>query len=478
MKTIKYITLLCITFFVISCDKFIEEEPTSVITSNSFWRTEADAVAGTIGIYDKLQYIYRGEFGSYIHWTDGRADVAQPGQTDGSNGVLLNNRLDPRSAGSWTGLYKAINMANLAITNIPNIEMDPVLKEQLLGEAYFIRAYCYFLAARLWGDVPLLIEPIDNSASDDLKPTRSPRASVLDQVRLDIEKSLSLVPVGYGVATFDRGRATVGAVNALKLDFLLWMARVENSGAADLLGAIEAAQQILGNEMYQLIPNFGDIFRIKNTNETIWAIQYDAAKQENYNLGANLTPLSQGPYTGGKMNYEPSEKVKNAFKVNSPNDSREAATILEFGEDLIGATSMYIKYIGSPAQGTQRNFDSNIMIYRVGGIKLMFAEALNESGRTSEAISELNDVRARAGLPNTLAVSQEEVRQAILDEHLLEMPFEGSRWFTLIRSGRIAEEVESIQTNVFDQNSSLVWPISEDALRQNENLTQNGAYGG
>ena len=137
---------------------------------------------------------------------------------------------------------------------------------------------------------------------------------------------------------------------------------------------------------------------------------------------------------------------------------------------------MCIKYIGSPGQGTQRNFDSNILIYRVGGMKLMYAEALNELGRTPEAIIQLDNVRNRAGLPGTVAVTQVEVRQAILDENLVELPLEGSRWFTLVRSGRISQEVPNILTNVFNESSKLLWPISETSLRQNENLTQNGAY--
>ena len=75
-----------------------------------------------------------------------------------------------------------------------------------------------------------------------------------------------------------------------------------------------------------------------------------------------------------------------------------------------------------------------------------------------------------------MAVTQVEVRQAILDENLVELPLEGSRWFTLVRSGRISQEVPNILTNVFNESSKLLWPISETSLRQNENLTQNGAY--
>jgi hypothetical protein len=137
---------------------------------------------------------------------------------------------------------------------------------------------------------------------------------------------------------------------------------------------------------------------------------------------------------------------------------------------------MCIKYLGSPGQGTQRNFDSNIIMYRVGGIKLMYAEALNELGRTSEAIIQLNDIRRRAGLDNTTAASQVDIRQALLRENLVESTLEGSRWFTLIRSGRISQEVSNINTSVYDENSKLLWPVGEVSIRQNENLKQNAAY--
>lgn len=85
MKTLKYISLMIITFLFVNCDSFIEEEPISVITSNSFWKTPADAQAGVIGAYDKLQQIYRSEFGEFIHWTDGRSDVVKAGQSDAAS---------------------------------------------------------------------------------------------------------------------------------------------------------------------------------------------------------------------------------------------------------------------------------------------------------------------------------------------------------------------------------------------------------
>lgn len=476
MKTIKYISFMIITLLFVNCDSFIEEEPISVITSSSYWKTPADAQAGIIGAYDKLQQIYRSEFGGFIHWTDGRSDVVRPGQTDANAAiqVIYSNNLAPSTLGTdWSNLYQAINMANLALKNIPNINMDTAAKEKLLGEAYFIRAYSYFMAARVWGDVPLITEAVDDSKAD-LKPVRTARIVVLDQVRKDIESALSKVPVSYGTAVSDRGRATTGVVNALKVDFLLWMARVENSGNADLLGAVNSAAAILGNPMYKMVTNFGDNFTIKNNSETIWAIQYNLGSQETGNLGSDITPLTQGPYSGGKMYYQLSDKVINAYANAPATDLRAAATFVKFNG--LGATNMCIKYIGSPTTGTQRSFDSNILIYRVGGVKLMYAEALNELGRTAEAIIQLNEVRNRAGLPGTVAVTQVGVRQAILDENLVELPFEGSRWFTLIRSGRISQEVPNILTNVFDANSKLLWPIGDSALRQNENLTQNKAY--
>lgn len=476
MKTVKYFWFVIVTMVFLSCDSFIEEEPTSVITSSSFWKTSADAQAGIIGSYDKLQQIYRSEFGGYIHWTDGRSDVAKQGQTDAgitAQGVWANN-LTPTTIGTdWSNLYQAINMANLALKNIPNINMDSATKERLLGEAYFIRAYSYFMATRIWGDVPLLTEAVDD-AKLDLKPKRATRAIVLAQVRGDIEDALSRVPMAYGNAISDRGRATKGVVSALKVDFLLWMARVEKTGNQDLQEAANMAASIVTNPMYSLLTNFGDLFKVKNNNETIWAIQYNLGAQEIGNLGADLTPLAQGPFTGGKMYYQLSDKVINAYNNAPATDSRAAATFLKF--TALGATNMCIKYIGSAGQGTQRVFDSNIMVYRLGGIKLMYAEALNELGKTAEAAVQLNQVRNRAGLPNTVASTQAELRQAILDENLVELPFEGSRWFTLVRSGRIAQEVATIQTNVYDENSKLLWPLAEGTLRQNENLTQNKAY--
>jgi starch-binding outer membrane protein, SusD/RagB family len=476
MKSVRYLILSVCCVLLSHCNDFIEEKPISVITSKSFWQTEADAIAGVVGAYDRLQSIYNREFGGFIHWTDGRSDVAQLGQTDARDVVsqIAINNITPTSVGAdWGPLYQAISMANFAIANIPGIKMNTALQKQLVGEAYFIRAYCYFLAARVWGDVPLLIKPVID-AKGDLKPSRSPRATVLAQVREDIESALSRVPAKFGTPASDRGRGALGVVRALKVDFLLWMARVENSGTVDLQQAATTAKAILDDPMYKLIPNFSDIFSVRNNSETIWAVQYDFSKQETGNLGADLTPLAQGPYTGGKMYYQLSAKVINAYKNAPAPDLRIASTFIEFNS--IGATTMCIKYIGSPAQGTQRNFDSNLIIYRVGGIKLMYAEALNELGMTTEAVAELNGIRTRAGLPNTSAVSQAGVRQAILDEHLVELPFEGSRWFTLIRSGRVSAEVPAITSNTFDENSRLLWPVAEVSLRQNENLSQNGAY--
>ncbi len=468
--------ILLLAISMVSCESFVDLDPISEITGSSFWTSADDAEAGVISAYNRLQLTTRKEFGGLHLWGSARGDELM---SSGSNLVdqWFDNTLTstaPRGVG-WEDWYVVINQANLVLLNVPDISMNEDQKTVLLAEARFLRAMAYFWLVRSWGDVPLIVEPV-LSADEDLKPTRTPKDQVYAQIEEDLNFAVANLPATRtGVQM--RSRATVGATKAMQLDYYLWMARVEGGGAAELNNAIQAARDILNDPNYALVDDYASIFGDRESEEVVFSIHYDAGNQEVGNLGGDCFP---GEF-GGKNFFSGSKKLYEAFEPGDVRKDASLHTIPNTGPNFIesdGLQHFLIKYLdGEPYDAFgERNFDRSVIIYRVGGIKLMLAEALNESGDTPGAIIELNDIRARAGLPPTTATTQEEVSQAILDEGLVESSFEFSRWFALIRSGRVMEEVDVINTNVFSNDSELVLPISDASLRQNENLVQNEHY--
>lgn len=471
MKTLRFNVSLAVALVLLTtagCREVTRQVNPSGLTATNFYKTAADADVAINGCYDAFQVADR-----LALWGDARADLFAVTDRSGLTDIqLVNGDLNATNGYTgWGDLFSAINRTNSVLKNVPLIT-DPGLdarRERILGEAYFLRAMAYFYLVRTFDNVPLILEPYDN-LGQDFFPKQAPSEQVYAQVETDLkaaETRLTDRPFANNLEF--RGKASLGAVRAALTDLYLWQKKYQ--AAADA-----AAQVISSPAGYALVAgaNFGTIFNNRNTSESIWEIQFNNVYLEgnNNNLVNLFLPLGGTGYAGGNWTLRPSNKLMAAY----------ATTDLRRGPTFQVTTTPpapwrdpnipYVnKYFGTLAnQNATRFFDANLVVYRLADVILMRAEALNELGRTAEAIPLLNQLRTRAGVPATTATAQADVRLALENERFLELAFEGKRYFDLKRTGRYAAVTGKTDPNW------LRWPLPANELVLNPNLVQNNGY--
>ncbi len=206
MKRIQYIlpALLTLGFLLAgsSCKKILELESKNVPSSNKFWKTDKDALAGLLGGYSLLRDALTDENRYYVYGdvpantfeitynSDYSIHQIRDGSFDGVYYGYLENLQD------WTKFYKSIAQTNLLIEKIPGIPDEAFernVKNYYLGESYFLRAYNYFFISRVWGDVPLVLEAVEDVA-EAKNYGREKQEIVLKQALADLDKAVAMLP--------------------------------------------------------------------------------------------------------------------------------------------------------------------------------------------------------------------------------------------------------------------------------------------
>ncbi|WP_276497374.1 RagB/SusD family nutrient uptake outer membrane protein [Pontibacter litorisediminis] len=459
-------------------DEFLDVPPQGETTSETFFVTPEDANRSVNAIYGNLREWKVSAFAN-LALTNIASDNAEKGSDPGDAAFMNdfdNFTISPTQFildDYWTGQYQAINLTNQAITNIPNIEMDQALKDRLIAEAKFLRAYHYFNLVRAFGDVPLLTRV--PTEAEELNPVRTPKAQVYEQIIQDLRDAAQVLPRSYDAANV--GRATEGAALTLLAKVQLYQENWQE--VYNLTGQVMS----MG---YALTPNYYDIFRIsgENNSESIFEVQ---AMTIPGNCGASNLQWAEVQGVRGQFGWgfsTPTEDLVNAYEEG---DERLDATILFRGEvtpegDKINETAPNPRYNQKayvPSYVTQEcgyAKDQNMRILRYAEVLLMHAEAANELGMTQEALDALNLVRERAGLDPIESASQEELRNIIWHERRVELALEGDRFFDLVRQGRAAEVLQA-QGKQFTEGVNEVYPIPQRQIDlSNGTLTQNPGY--
>lgn len=484
MKAI--ITTLCFFLLATACTDVIDRTPQGDYTLENYFQTEEQAVQSVNAVYNMLRQWDTHVF-SFIGMTDIVSDDADKGSI-ASDGFFLQEvdqfthtptNVAPNTV--WSGYFRGIFRANLAIDGIPDVaEMDEALRSRLLAEARFLRAYYYFNLVRWFGGVPLLLEPFPSEF-------QIPRASVDEvyaQIESDLRSAADVLPASYGGA--DVGRVTRGA--ALGLLAKVALTRENFQGAADL------ALEVINGGNYSLLDSYDAIFTAEgeNSSESIFEVQAAA-----FEIGGGGSQYNEVQGVRGVPNLgwgfnKPSDDLIAEFERGDP---RREATILYVGEILPDGSGIVEGDAGivgerfnqkafvSDHPGGNGNGPGNIRILRYADVLLIAAEALNEIGRPAEALTYLNQVRARARgtadvLPDVTTTDQAQLRQAIWHERRVELAMEQHRWFDLVRTGRSLEVMKPLRPN-FTANKNELFPIPQTEIDLSEGaLEQNPGYGG
>lgn len=482
----KITTFLLVLGALSSCDEDLVIDPLSTISFNSFYQSEDDAQLAVNGMYVK----FRDVANDFYLYGDERADNTV--QTDLGTGSDPNrNTLQPTTGGAdWAEFYRLINDANLIIRFIPDIEfVDNNDKDDILAQAYFVRAWAYFNIARIWGDAPLLLDGFTSSDQEGILPgSRDDVQAIFTQVKADIDQSISLFS-SIGVSS--AYKASQPAAQALRADVHLWTAKRSGGGASDLNIALNAINSAINDSGATLINDYASVFRTTEaTQEDVFSIYFDVQEQSGaffawrYNLSDSfynqLAPDQQAlvPFISGSVRFFTSSQVfrdQITANANGNIDSRESIYFVDYLDPAGTQLSLMNKYQGLETSPGINEFTDDYKIYRLGGMLLTRAEILNALGQTVEAIADLNTVRNRAGIGDYTGPSgQTDVDDAILTEMGIELAFEGKRWFDLIRFDRAFDLVPSLQGQT--DEGILLWPLSTTTLALNPGLAQNPFY--
>lgn len=468
VKCLIYLTLVGST---VSCKKLVEiHSPTSSIVSSTVFSSDDVALQSVAGLYffmannSNLTFsrggitIYSGlssdELVLYNQFNTVALEFNQ-------NNILPNNVQLYQLL--WQPPYSTIYHANAILEGLRNSEaVSDSVKAELTAEVKLIRAFTYFYLINLFGNVPY---PESSDWRKNSLLSRLSSDEVYQNLLSDLMAAQSVLPPDYSVGKGQRIIPNKFAATAMLARIYLYL---KNWRKAEI-----EATQIINSSLFSLNSNLNDIFK-PNSTEAIWQLQQD---NTNFSFngtgeGTALVPRTI-PVTAGPFAYL-TNSLLNSFDIS---DNRKAAWIN--GKVINGLTFYYpYKYkLGFSEVTANGSFTEYYMILRLAEQFLIRAEARAKQNKLTDAISDINVIRQRAGLlslSNTL--TQQEIIDAIEQERRIEFFCEwGHRWLDLKRwdkAGIILQPIKGDDWQVTDQ----LYPIPSNELTTGPNLIQNTGY--
>lgn len=431
MKTIFRTIAVSLAFAgLVSCG-LLDVDNRESIYGDGYWSSKGDVESYLTGVYTQFR-----DMNNRTLYLEDRGDSFVAGSQGGPSNPWA-QVLTSQTGYSWSIFYQVIQNCNMILKYAPTINY-PVKTEldNTLAQVYAIRAFCYFYIVRVWGDAPLELIPTENATKEKLG--RSPASEVLAQAMSDAQTALDLFTSDW---IGGKSKASRMGTYALMADMYLWKAKVLGGGDSDLEQVITYAE--LAGAKTSLEPKFTDIFSTKNGKEVIWSIFFNYPEKVGH-YSSTLKPLtvtiekaanaSEIPSsTAATHTYSPSPEII-AMLGKYKNDVRAAASYI-VGYNTDGSViSTYDNKMNGTKTETNRVYDNDIILYRHAEMVLFKAEALAALGRVNEAVSELDKVRARAGIGAYAGAKDKlSVEKEILDERAREFYLELKRWPDLIR---------------------------------------------
>lgn len=494
MKVLTKIGLIAVVSFFAGCKKQLTTEPIGLLTLNQVNSTptlntvETSVRSSYQLLSSRLNILATWDWGGglvfqndYILQDIASDDMEKKWNPDGDQPWMddINNFTFTSTNGGPNGLWKydfeGIKRTNLAISFLtkPDIEaitgITAARKNQLLGEAYFLRSYYYFSLVTNFGDVPLILEPVKTFQEAFEVAVRTEKALVWDRIKTDLGLAKTLLPASKFSSSTEKWRISKGAVIALQAKAALYTEKW-----AEVIAAVTELESL---GFYSLNPNYFDSFNTSKEfadNEVVFSYdhQFDQTPRNGNGLCA---PLGWGFFA-------PSTDFLNAFEANDP---RKIYTV--------NAPNQWVNKLLGTLDGTYKGNDdapTNKVYIRFADVLLWKAEAYNETTKQSEAIAIINQVRARARnsiaadgtvppagtLPDRAASSDKATVKAwLVSERRVELGFESQRMLDLKRWG-IAKSVMTAHGKNF-QDKHLLYPIPQSEIDASAGtLKQNPGY--
>lgn len=447
MKLLHIFSFACLLLSS-ACSKFVETPPPSnELPSEAVFQNNRLLGAAVNGVYGTFTNNTLGWMTTPVYLAD---DIINPNASGNTLDAQENTYSPEQDYSFWTGLYSPIYNANSIIEALeqPAAALSADSVKQALGEAYFMRAYCYFQLVNYYGDVPLVI------STDARVNAMLPRISVADiykNIVSDLTTAAGLLTEKYPTAY--RWRANRHVVNALLSKVYLYLKDWEKAEIA--------ASSVIASPLYSLTTDLNAVF-LAGSNETIWQL---------WNLNG---------YSNMSNNYVPSNTASVTIRARAEllqafenGDKRRQLWLKEGTGASLNAFYPYKYKLRAAATGNNAEYYIQL---RLADIYLVRAEARAHRNNTEDGNKDLYEVRKRAGLLTPVNYSTaESLADAVLVERRRELMFENAeRWFDLKRSGKGTAILSAVKPGF--EEKALLLPIPQTILASNPNLKQNKDY--
>jgi len=497
-KYIFHTIIIWLLFFTTGgCKKFITKEIVGDYPETQFYQTQAQTILAINAAYQPLAFTNSNNNRLWV-FGDVASDDSEKGGDPGDQADIdlidqfnitpINGNLEAM----WGLLYEGVTRCNIVLKKVPAVSMDAALKSRILAEAHFLRAYYYFTLVNIFGEVPIILEPLN---ADQLQIAQSPKQQIFETViETDLLAASATLPTAFTGA--DVGRATRGAAKALLAKAYLFQNKWTN--------AASTAEGVINSGTYDLRPLYSQNFNanFKNNKESVFEVQHLTAQDPQ--TGNSLNQYFAPRIDGGYFFNAPTQRFVDEFEktfsgVYDPRldytvgrDSMPWYNGVIFSKDW-SPTGYLTKKHQQPFSEISRALKGDASIdyvaIRFADVLLWHAEALNESGRSTDALVPLNRVRKRAResylfdnslpgfgnvpanlLPDVTFTNQVDVRRAIQHERRVELGFEFHRYFDLIRWGTaFATPAMSDRPN-FNYTKHKHFPIPQSERDRNKAL--------
>jgi hypothetical protein len=510
-KYLKYLALCAAAIFIApACKKsFLTVTPKGTNLESQYYRNQSEAFTGLVAVYDIMSYQSGG-----LLTKEAVANAASDDHVAGGGGAgdindlqvinnyTLNETSGP-SAALWQGNYQGVFRANVILSKLPGVPMDASLRNRYADEATALRAFFYFDLVRFFKNIPLVLKPIPSDQIDNILQVAP--SAIYAQIESDLKAVIANknIPDQVSVST-DGGRLTMGAVHALLGKIYLFDKKYAQA-ATELAIVNGAPGQMNATYGYQLLPNFGDLWKTANkfNSESILEAAHSSKSGGDWGCAActegnllNILTAPRGyvqktpaapdyisgysflPFTKAFFDFIHFDPRNKATVANL--DSLKAAGVADYTPGYANTGFFLGKFAGHVADKTtgggapELNYPQNVYEFRLADTYLMEAEALiMGNGDLVRAAALMTAVHSRAyndGTSHPLPATMD----AIKTERRAELAGEGHRWFDLVRWG---DAPAVLAYKGFKAGRNEILPIPLNDLNATK-LQQSKEYGG
>ena len=491
MKSLRnIITTAILILLVAGCSDFLDKDLQNSLTQEAFPVTEGDALLATNATYTSLRewFYHSGGYPILDIMSDDASKGSNPNDQLATVGPYDSFDHTPSQDGLdrwWNTLYLGVKRCNVVLEQVPDIQMDPDLRNRYLAEASFVRAQIYFDLVRAWGGVPLVTSTVPQA--------KLPRASAEEIYALvisDLEFAIDNLPLKSEYSADDVGRASKGAAQALLGKVYLYLQQYPQ--AEPLL------MEVINSGEYGLETEFINANSVDGNTGIESVFEIGAMQLEGTESGGNQYANTQGVRGTPNRGWGFSRPTMNLRESWENEDPRLKGTIIDLGDTLDGVyiqgdgttpdvtkddngnvieVECYNRKVWVPGTNTITQWGHHRRLIRYADVLLMAAEVLNENGKPGEALTYLNMVRERARegnnsiLPDITTTDYTLLRNAIIEERRHELAMEGFRFWDLVRTGKAAEVLGPLG---FIPGKHELLPIPQNEIDISQGtLTQN-----